>query len=580
MVNGITPRRANRRSYVMRSCLGRGGFGAVYRATMKTGAGFQMDVALKFLNDQHNADPAVRGRLRDEARIVGLLRHRAIVKVHHLGVINHRWSVVMEYLPGLTAEALLNEGRLGPRHAVELVAEVAAALDHAWTALGPDDRPLHVMHRDIKPSNILVTEHGEVKVLDFGIARAELTTRESETREGTFGTQSYMAPERFQLRQDASTDIYSLGATLFELLAGEPLGPALLKPKAHNQFIEERIKTLPHRPDALIELLLGSLIFSPEQRLDASGFYDLCQSLLAEEWLDEPALKDWAERVVPLLLQRQDQRRTDDPLVGVELFEEEQEEAEPPLTRALPAPKPVYPRQTIGDALATTPLDSMAHAAALSGAIDAPVAARAEAPGAPTRAGAPTRGGVKQLAETSGRLAVRTAGIWATAGLGLCGAVALGAAGAGLLSGDDTSHAATELAVVQTSTTEASTAMSPTQTSSAATASEEEAAAEALLTQAHAVVATSPSRAAEAKLETPSGEGQRGAQVSLTGDVASGALVGPNGRFRVPGVVPPGEYSLDFAYPAWRQAKGTVVIPASGAVRLNCQDRFARCLVE
>ena len=67
MVNGRSPRRANRRSYVMRSCLGRGGFGAVYRATMKTEHGFQMDVALKFLNEQHNADPAVRGRLRSSA---------------------------------------------------------------------------------------------------------------------------------------------------------------------------------------------------------------------------------------------------------------------------------------------------------------------------------------------------------------------------------------------------------------------------------------------------------------------------------------------------------------------------------
>jgi serine/threonine protein kinase len=577
MVNVSRPRRANRRSYVMRSCLGRGGFGAVYRATMKTEHGFQMDVALKFLNEQHNADPAVRGRLRDEARIIGLLRHRAIVKVHHLGVINHRWSVVMEYLPGLTAEALLNEGRLCARHAVELVAEVAAALDHAWTALGPDDRPLHVMHRDIKPSNLLVTEHGEVKVLDFGIARAELTTRESETREGTFGTQSYMAPERFQLRQDASTDVYSLGATLFELLAGEPLGPALLKPKAHNQFIEQRIGSLPHRPDGLIELLLGSLIFSPEQRLDASGFYDLCQGLLAEEWLEEPSLKDWAEQVVPLLLKRQQTKRTDDPLVGVELFEEEDDAVEPPLTRAMPAPKAVHPRRVDDPALATTPLDSMAQARASSGVSAAPSGPLSAFFGAPAQSASPSRPVVKQLAETSGWFALRTAGIWATAGLGLCCAVALGAAGVGMLSGDGADHAATQQSAIP--------AVAATPSGAGSPSLEGEVIEEEPLPSPAATPKTLPERTKDGTglprpVDTPRDASPRGAYVRLTGDVSSGALVGAAGRFKVPGVVPPGEYTLDFAYPAWKQAKGTVVIPATDAVSLNCQDRFARCLVE
>ena len=575
MVNERSPRRANRRSYVMRSCLGRGGFGAVYRATMKTEHGFQMDVALKFLNEQHNADPAVRGRLRDEARIIGLLRHRAIVKVHHLGVINHRWSVVMEYLPGLTAEALLNEGRLRPRHAVELVAEVAAALDHAWTALGPDDRPLHVMHRDIKPSNLLVTEHGEVKVLDFGIARAELTTRESETREGTFGTQSYMAPERFQLRQDASTDVYSLGATLFELLAGEPLGPALLKPKAHNQFIESRIGTLPHRPDGLIELLIGSLIYSPEQRLDASGFYDLCQALLAEEWLDEPSLKDWAERVVPLVLKQQRERRTDDPLVGVELFEEEDDAHEPPLTRALPAPKAVHPRRADELALSTTPLDSMAQARALSGAQSAPSGPLSAFFGAPAQSGAPSRPVAKQLAETSGWFALRTAGIWATAGLGLFCAVALGAAGVGMLGEADVEHAAAEVEDAPALVTTTGGAINPTPTGAAAEAATSETVAESAAKGQGADKRVTP-RSGDPSPTPSSG----GTYVSLTGDVTSGALVGAAGRFKVPGFVPPGEYALDFAYPAWKKAKGTVMIPKTGAVSLNCQDRFARCLVE
>jgi hypothetical protein len=274
-----------------------------------------------------------------------------------------------------------------------------------------------------------------------------------------------MAPERFQLRQDASTDVYSLGATLFELLAGEPLGPALLKPKAHNQFIEERIGTLPHRPDGLIELLIGSLIYSPEQRLDASGFYDLCQSLLAEEWLDEPSLKDWAERVVPLLLQRQGERRTDDPLVGVELYEEEDAEVEPPLTRACPHPRrfTAAPRRRAravhdapglyGPAPRVERRRSCAFRAALRPSL-APL----------RRRGSPSRPVAKQLAETSGWFALRTAGIWGDRGpRPVLRGRARGGRGVGMLSDEQADNAAAERATAPALATIPGGGASPTQ---------------------------------------------------------------------------------------------------------------------
>lgn len=557
MVNGVSHRGANRRGYVLRECLGRGGFGAVYRATMHTPAGFQTDVALKFLNEHHNADPAVRGRLRDEARIVGLLRHRAIVKVLHLGVIQRRWSVVMEYLPGLTAEALVSEGRVSPRHAVEIVAEVAAALDHAWSAPGPDGKPLRVMHRDIKPANIIITEHGEVKILDFGVARAELASRESETREGAFGTLSYMAPERFHMRQDASTDVYSLGATLFELITGEQLGPALPKAIPHNRMIESRIGTIEHRPDGLIELLLGSLLFSPEQRLDASGFYDLCQSLLAEEWLDEPSLKDWGERVVPLVMAKRADRVQDDPLVGAEVWEEEGEDA-PGATVALPAPPPVYPKRA--SAGKTTPLDTMDRPS-----VDG---ARLSVHSAPR--GAASAESLQHAVEVSGRFALRSA-VMGVLGIGVCCAVAAAAVGAGMF---EARSPAPDEAAAQVEVVEGGQGLELAPTPYTAEVAE---VAEVPARE----VAPKPSATAPPRPEPQ----PTGVDVKLTGDLPKIMLRGPAGRFMVPGRVPPGDYELDFSFPGWERdatweaERRRVSIPTADTVTVACLDMFARCTV-
>lgn len=579
MVMGVTHIGANKRSYILRECLGRGGFGAVYRATARTGSGFQTEVALKFLNDHHNADPMVRGRLRDEARIVGHLRHRAIVKVLHLGVIQRRWSVVMEYLPGLTAEALITEGRVCPRHAVEIVAEVAAALDHAWNAPGPEGKPLRVMHRDIKPANIIITEHGEVKILDFGVARADLSTRESETRDGAFGTLSYMAPERFQMRQDASTDVYSLGATLFELITGEQLGPAKPKALAHNRMIEARIQTIQHRPNVLMELLVGSLLFSPEQRLDASGFYDLCQTLLAEEWLDEPTLKDWGERVIPLVMAQRVATTGDDPLLGAELFEEEAiEDLAPMVTVALPAPRAVHP-QRADVAEVTTPLDTLGHAPRPSAQMNAaPQGADPRAVAAPPKPR--PSGSLQHAVEVSGRFALRSAAMW-TLGIGAFCAVSAAAVGAGLF---ERAPESLEPGLPLTSAAPAAAPHNLSAPASMGSAAEPQTEDGPL-----SPASTSPpelDRAAPPRPQAePLKESLKGVDVRLTGDLPRIMLRGENGRFPVPGRVPPGEYELDFNYPgwerdpAWEAERRVVTIPNAPSITVVCLDMFARCTV-
>jgi serine/threonine-protein kinase len=193
--------------------VGRGGFGTVYRAELMGPSGFRKQVALKVLNPDLPEAIGVAERLRDEARLLGMLRHRAIVQVDGLHLLNGRWTVVMEFVEGVDLKQLLAEvGPLSPGLALEIVQEVANALHYAYElsadhsvsvrATRAADGSLSVsgglrlLHRDIKPGNIQLTAAGEVKVLDFGVARADFADREAQTQSIYFGSLNYMAPER------------------------------------------------------------------------------------------------------------------------------------------------------------------------------------------------------------------------------------------------------------------------------------------------------------------------------------------------------------------------------------------------
>ena len=152
------------RRYEVLGVLGRGGFGTVYRAQLLGQGGFRKAVALKVLNPDMTGVAEVASRLRDEARILGLVRHRALVQVDGLVQLDGRWAVVMEYVPGVDLRVLLRGGPVPVGPALEVAGEVAGALNAAYSAKGPDGSPLRLLHRDIKPGNVLVTAMGEVKV--------------------------------------------------------------------------------------------------------------------------------------------------------------------------------------------------------------------------------------------------------------------------------------------------------------------------------------------------------------------------------------------------------------------------------
>ena len=173
-------------------------------------------VAVKLLAEHFLDDDGLRRRLVREARIVARLSHPNIVQIYDAGEEERRPYIVMEYVEGETFAALLGRRRRLPvDEVVELAAQICGGLGHAHSA--------GLVHRDIKPQNLLLTPGGEVKIADFGIARAEGGTQLTQTG-AVLGSAGYFAPEQAAGADvTAAADLYSLGAVLYELLSGEKL---------------------------------------------------------------------------------------------------------------------------------------------------------------------------------------------------------------------------------------------------------------------------------------------------------------------------------------------------------------------
>lgn len=274
----------------------------MYRATMVSAGGLSTDVAVKLL--RVDVDPGHKAvqRLRDEGRVLARLRHPAILRVFDLALLEGRVGLVTEYVEGQDLSAVA--GHIPPRALIEAIGIVAEALDVAWTASDDEtshEHPLRLVHRDVKPSNIRLGRHGEVKLLDFGIARAELPHR-AETRSMIVGSVPYMAPERMAFRDSHAADVYSVGLTVLQLVSGRlpsaPSGTA----EGHEERVAEALAMLraANAPEGLVALVRRAIGWDAHTRPDARELERQCRALRAAS-RDEP-LTDWAERHVDGIL--------------------------------------------------------------------------------------------------------------------------------------------------------------------------------------------------------------------------------------------------------------------------------------
>src|SRR6185312_8926470 len=198
--------------YELEELVGSGGMSSVYRARDRL---LERKVAIKILHEHYSRDDDYVERFRREARAAAKLSHPNIVTVIDRGEAEGRQFIVFEYVDGQNLKQLVaTRGRLPVRDALELGIQIGRALAFAH-AQG-------LVHRDVKPQNVLLG-NGDVKVTDFGIARS-LDVQAGLTQTGTvLGTSEYISPEQATARPfDARTDVYSLGAVVYELLAGQP----------------------------------------------------------------------------------------------------------------------------------------------------------------------------------------------------------------------------------------------------------------------------------------------------------------------------------------------------------------------
>ncbi len=204
--------------YELDGIVGRGGMAEVYRAR-----DLRLDrvVAVKTLREDLARDQTFQARFRREAQSAASLNHPSIVAVYDTGEDNAGMShvpfIVMEFVDGRTIRDLLRDDRrLLPERALEITDGVLRALDYSHRA--------GIVHRDIKPGNVMLNRQGEIKVMDFGIARAIADTQATMTQTAqVIGTAQYLSPEQARgERVDARSDLYSVGCLLYELLTGRP----------------------------------------------------------------------------------------------------------------------------------------------------------------------------------------------------------------------------------------------------------------------------------------------------------------------------------------------------------------------
>ncbi|MGN0663151.1 MAG: Stk1 family PASTA domain-containing Ser/Thr kinase [Faecalibacterium sp.] len=230
--------------YEVRELIGSGGMARVYKAVV-VGEGGPVPpgtfVAVKVLRPELMHDSDLVRRFKNESKAISLLHHPNIVKVYDVSVGGELQYIVMEYVDGMTLREYLNErgGRLTSRETVHFISQILKALDHAHCN--------GVVHRDIKPQNIMLLDNGQLRMMDFGIAR--VSRAENQLLSGkAMGSVHYISPEQARGEEtDPKSDLYSVGVMMYEMLSGR-------LPFDADDVVEVAIKQISDKPRSLREL--------------------------------------------------------------------------------------------------------------------------------------------------------------------------------------------------------------------------------------------------------------------------------------------------------------------------------------
>jgi serine/threonine protein kinase len=258
-----------------------GGMGEIYLARLRREAGFEKLVAVKRVLPHLAHDTAFIRMFEAEARLSALLNHRNIVHVYDFGSDGNEAYLAMEFVDGFNLRTLAELGRadgkpIPPQLVMGIGVDCSRALDYAYRREGVDGVPLNIVHRDVSPHNILVSMEGEVKVTDFGLAKAlrlDTTTLSGDLK----GKLNYMSPEQVRGESlDSRADLFSLGAVLYELLSNRRLYPSDIAIRVLLGIVERAeyrplLDTAPELPESVCKVITKSLAANRDDRYDNAG---------------------------------------------------------------------------------------------------------------------------------------------------------------------------------------------------------------------------------------------------------------------------------------------------------------------
>ncbi|MBW2657017.1 MAG: protein kinase [Deltaproteobacteria bacterium] len=265
--------------YQLLDKIAEGGMAELFRAKLTGAQGFEKLIAIKRILPNLSGEENLLSAFIDEAKLAALLHHENIIQIYDFGSMDDQYFIAMEYLFGKDLRAISRTVRkkdqeLGLENILYIICRICAGLDYSHNLKDLQGKALSIIHRDINPQNILITYEGQVKIIDFGIAKA--ASHNTKTRENLIkGKLAYMSPEQANGQAiDHRSDIFSTGIILYELLAdrrmfqGETMHVLSLVREAQYDPPEEVIPNLPPKLNAILRRALAK---DPDERFRYAG---------------------------------------------------------------------------------------------------------------------------------------------------------------------------------------------------------------------------------------------------------------------------------------------------------------------